>query len=157
NLPPTTQPVAGAAFGPICTKSQLSLSQTSSTPKGGDLIAGYTVLNTSKSRCSLVGYPTLLIIGRLGPLPSHVTDGGVAGQKAFPANQVTLAPKIGQATFLMSWSPTPSAAAPSCADGLEVDVTLPDVTGGITASSIVTACGGVVNVSPMLPNVVAGS
>jgi hypothetical protein len=104
-----------------------------------------------------VGYPTVLILGRLGPLPTHVTDGGVAGQKAYPANQVTLAPRIGQATFLMSWMPTPSAAAPTCADGLEVDVTPPGVTGGITASSIVTACGGAVNVSPMQPNVIAGS
>jgi hypothetical protein len=150
----TTVPLAAAAAGPVCKKSQLSIAQSAGTIGATAYVAGFAITNTSNTRCSLNGFPAMLIVGKLGPLATHVTNGSVAGQKAYTATTVSLAPKVGVASFLASWNPISSAAAPSCPDGTGIVITLPGVTGGITAQSTVVACGGGVNVSPIQPNIV---
>jgi len=149
----TTVPVAGAPVGPTCTKSQLEVTQVGQQQNGTMDVGVYDVTNSSKSRCSLSGYPTLLLIGSLGPLKTNVTDGGVAGQPVLPVTAVTLSPKGGQASFFVSWTPRTSPTQASCPDGNSAQVTLPSVSGTLTLTTFITACGGNLNVSPLRPNV----
>ncbi|HEX3794258.1 MAG TPA: hypothetical protein VHV57_07135 [Acidimicrobiales bacterium] len=153
----TTTEVPAAQAGPTCTKSQLSITQSGGNITATGYFAQFTIHNTSKSRCSLNGYATPLIIGKLGPLPTTPTNGSVSGQKPLAVSTVSLAPRVGTASFLMSWNPISTPAAPSCPDGTEIEFTLPNVKGGITALATVNACGGGVNMSPIQPNVVVPS
>jgi len=149
----TTVPLTGAAVGPTCQHSQLSVSMPSrGTYKTWD-VGVFDVTNTSGSRCSLDGYPSLLIFGSLGPLANTIVQGNVAGDAQLTQGAASLSPHGGQATFAASWTyPTPGGKP--CPDGTGVDVTLPGVTGTNTVSTDITACGGTINVSPMQPNVV---
>lgn len=150
----TTAPLSAANAGPTCTKAQLSIAQSGGNITATGYVAQFTLTNTSSSRCSLNGYPVPIIIGALGPLATHPTNNGVSGQKAYAVSTVSLSPKGGAASFLMSWNPISSPAASSCPDGTEIEFTLPNVKGGLTAQSTVKACGGNVNLSPLQPNVV---
>jgi hypothetical protein len=150
----TTRPQAGAEVGAVCKKAQLGIAQSAADIHGTDDLAVYTITNNSSSRCSLNGYPALLIVGSLGPLATNVTNGGVAGASKLSQHDVTLAPHGGQASIETSWSPT---APGSCPVGEILDITLPGVTGGISVTSFVKACGGLINVSAVQPNVVLPS
>jgi hypothetical protein len=150
----TTLPQAGGASAATCKKSQLAIAQVARGITAGDDTAVYAVSNTSGTRCTLSGYPTLSVFGSLGPLTTNVTNGGVAGGSKLTQSVVSLASHGGQASFAASWNPTATAAEPSCPDGQGVVITLPGVTGGFTINAFITACGGDINVSPMQPNVV---
>jgi hypothetical protein len=150
----TTRPQAGAAVGQVCTKAQLGIAPSAADIDGADDVAVFTITNNSSNRCSLNGYPTVLIIGSLGPLATHQTNGGVAGASKLSQQDVTLAPHGGQASIEASWSPN---AGGSCPVGETMDITLPGVTGGISVTSFVKACGGLINVSAVQPNVVLPS
>jgi hypothetical protein len=147
----TTIPTAGQASGPVCTHGQLDITQISSGVFQSLDVGVFAALNISKSRCSLNGFPTFLVFGTDGPLPSNITEGNVAGTTGLTQTTVTLAPK-GQASFAVSWNPNSSTA--SCPDGTGAIIGLPGVTGTYTVDTIITACGGALNVSPMQPNVI---
>jgi hypothetical protein len=149
----TTAPVPGASAGAACVHSQLRVAQVSSSLYKQSNIGVFAVTNSSKTRCSLNGYPTLGLFGSKGPLPSKVTDGAVVGVSALAQSLVTLAPG-GQASFALSWTSTSTTA--SCPVGTGAVITLPQVTGRYTVPTIIRACGGLLNISAVQPNVVQG-
>lgn len=147
----TTLPKANEATGVPCTHGQVNVTQISSGISQSLDVGVFAVTNASKTRCSLDGFPTFLVFGKLGPLPSNVTQGNVAGTTGLTAATVTLAPK-GQASFAVSWNPISSTGG--CPDGTGAIIGLPGVTGTYTVPTIINACGGALNVSPIQPNVI---
>ncbi len=148
----TTLPKAGAATGATCKKSQVTIAMVSRGVDKAVDVGVFAVTNTSSSRCSLTGYPQLVLSGSLGPLPVKTVDGNVAGAAQLTATLVSLAPHGGQASFATSWAyPTNGAA---CPDGIAVAITLPGQPTAINYATPITACNGAINVSPVQPNVI---
>jgi hypothetical protein len=148
----TTLPKAGATLGATCTYGQLAITQVSSGVYKTSDVGVFGISNVSKTRCSLTGFPTMVVFGRLGPFQGQVTQGNVAGVGTLGQGAVTLSPDGGQASFAVSW--TPVSTTESCPDGTGVIITLPGITKGYTVSTILNACGGMLNVSPVQPNVI---
>jgi Protein of unknown function (DUF4232) len=112
----------------------------------------FAVTNSSSNRCSLSGYPQLVLVGSLGPLPIKTVEGGVAGASQLTTAVVSLAPHGGQASFATSWAfPTNGQ---NCPDGTGVAITLPGQSAAINVATDITACNGTINVSPVQPNVI---
>jgi hypothetical protein len=147
----TTLPKAEQAAGAACTHGQVNITQVSSGIYQSMDVGVFAVTNVSNTRCSLNGFPTFLVFGHDGPLPSNVTQGNVAGTSGLTQATVTLAPK-GQASFAVSWNPNSSTG--NCPDGTGAIIGLPGITSTYTVQTIITACGGTLNVSPIQPNVI---
>jgi hypothetical protein len=148
----TTLPTAGTASGATCTKKQVVITVVDRGITKTSDTAVFAVTNSSSSRCSLTGYPNVVLVGTLGPLAVKTVDGSVAGATQLATTVASLAPRGGQASFAASWTfPTNGA---NCPDGTGAAITLPGVTGADNVATDITACGGAINVSPIQPNVI---
>jgi hypothetical protein len=117
------------------------------------------VQNVGTKGCALKGYPGLMIVGRNGTLlPTHVRR-ATTGAYSFPAvvpHTVALAPgEVG--SFMIGYGNNPSGPAVNqpydvaCPRSVALRVIFPGTTQFGTAKVGIGACGGVLDVSPIVP------
>jgi hypothetical protein len=97
-------------------------------------------VRTTGARCELYGYPKLQIIGRTGPLPTHVRHGGLAILNR-PARRVVLA-QTRPAKLLVAYNAVPSGSETSCPRGVALAVD------GVRVRVATRACRGSLRESP---------
>jgi hypothetical protein len=120
-----------------------------------------TIENVGSRRCTLDGYPDLLLIGQGGEFLPTQTTPATTGAYLFPAvvpHLVALEPG-GFATFLIGYADTPfgpNADAPydvACPPAKALRVTFPGTGQYGTALVPIAPCDGVMTVSPIVPGV----
>jgi hypothetical protein len=150
---------AASANWPVCTTFQLRLAGPWSGAGLGNVAVRITLRNVSAHGCTLQGYPDLMLVGRNGTLlPTHVRR-ATTGAYMFPGivpHTVALAPG-GVASFMIGYGDNPSGPAVNepyevaCPPSIAVRVVLPGTTQFGTAKVPMGVCGGVVDVSPIVP------
>jgi hypothetical protein len=149
----TTSTTSTAPSGPLaspCNGSVLKGAQVSfGAAAGGAATTVVALTNTSKSPCSLDGYPRLQLISEKGAdLPTTVEHGGTGIPTSLGAQGVNLAARGGQASFMLYWVPTPSSSQPTCPQATKMTVSVPGSSKSFTMTAEINACGGIVQASP---------
>jgi hypothetical protein len=136
---------AAAPAAPTCRPAQLAGRVGGSTGAAGTIMLAVVLRNTSRTACSLRGYPALRLYRPHRSLPAHVQHGGLV-----PLNRrvrgVTLRPR-GRASVLVAYHDVPSGS-----QACPVATTL--FVGGVAVSIRATACGGRLLESPVIAGVV---
>ena len=145
----TTSTTSTAPSGPLaspCSGSVLKGAQVSfGAATGGAATTVVALTNTSKSPCSLDGYPRLQLISEKGAdLPTTVEHGGTGIPTSLGALGVNLAARGGQASFMLS----PSSSQPTCPQATKMTVSVPGSSKSFTMTAEINACGGIVQASP---------
>jgi hypothetical protein len=150
---------AASARWPTCTTFQLRLTGRSIGAGMGNIADLIVLQNRSATSCKLEGYPGLQLVasdGRL--LPTTVAPRSV-GAYMFPSvvpHRVALTPGA-YASFELGYADIPSGAENNerynvaCPSSAGVRVILPGTHQYGTAALPVGACGGRVDVSPLVP------
>lgn len=151
----TTSTTAAGAPAPPCSGSNLKGSEaTFAAAAGGAAKVVVALTNSSKTACSLTGYPKLQLLDAKGnDLPTTVDDGGSGIPSSDTVVTANLAAKGGQASFLLYWVASPSSSEPTCTMAPEMKVTVPGSTKTITMPAEINACGGIVQTSPFEPGI----
>jgi hypothetical protein len=150
---------AASANWPVCSTFQLHLAGPWSGAGLGNVGVRITLRNVGAHGCTLKGYPGLDLVGRDGALlPTHVRR-ATTGAYMFPGiapHTVALAPgEVG--SFMIGYTDNPFGPAVNepyeiaCPPSVAVRVILPDTTQFGTAKVPMGACGGIVDVSPIVP------
>jgi hypothetical protein len=153
-----TAPATSVSW-PTCTTFQLRMTGRSIGAGMGNMADLIVLQNRSTTNCKLEGYPGLQLVvsdGRL--LPTTVAPPS-AGAYSFPLvlpHRVALVPGT-YASFELGWEDQPSGAgnnepyAVACPSSEWVRVILPGTRQYGTAALPMGACGGRVDVSPLVP------
>lgn len=150
---------AVSASWPVCSTFQLRLAGPWTGAATGNVATLITIRNTGARGCTLEGYPGLVLIAADGSLlPTHVTPAST-GAFMFPAvvpHRVGLPPG-GLASFEIAYTDNPSGSEVNepydvaCPSSRAVRVVLPETHQYGTATVPMGVCGGVVEVSPIVP------
>jgi hypothetical protein len=150
---------AASANWPVCSTFQLHLAGPWSGAGLANVGVRITLRNLGAHGCTLKGYPGLVLVGRSGALlPTHVRQ-ATTGSYMFPGivpHIVALAPDE-VASFMIGYGAEPSGPAVNepyevaCPPSIAVRVVLPGTTQFGTAEVPMGVCGGVVDVSPIVP------
>ncbi|MBI3748902.1 MAG: DUF4232 domain-containing protein [Chloroflexi bacterium] len=150
---------AASAGWPVCSTFQLALAGPWSGAGLGNIATRITLRNVSREGCTLEGYPDVALVGPGGKLlPTHVTR-ATTGAYTFPAvvpHRVALGPND-VASFMIGWTDNPFGPAAdepyavACPASVAVRVTFPGTHQFGTAGVPMGACGGLVDVSPIVP------
>jgi hypothetical protein len=150
---------AASASWPTCTTFQLRLSGFGLGAAMGNIADLIVLQNRSTTSCTLAGYPGLQLVASDGRvLPTTVAPPS-AGAYSFPLllpHRVALPPGA-YASFELGWEDNPSGAgnnepyAVACPSSAWVRVILPGTDQYGTAALPMGACGGHVEVSPLVP------
>jgi hypothetical protein len=153
-----TAPATSASW-PTCTTFQLRLIGRSIGAGMGNIADLIVLQNRSTTSCKLEGYPGLQLVASDGRvLPTTVAPPS-AGAYSFPPllpHRVALIPGA-YASFELGWEDQPSGAennepyAVACPTSAWVRVILPATDQYGTAALPMGACGGHVDVSPLVP------
>lgn len=140
---PAATPFAGVLPG--CEGARLSLGTPGETASSGRIERTFVLTDTSRSSCTLPGYPGMQMLDSGGrPVPTTV----VREQPATRAQTVVLAPG-GAATFLAWWWNQNRYTVP-CPLSQRVEVTPPNAVPPLTITLSIQPCpDGTINVSPV--------
>jgi len=122
---------------------------------GGAATTVVALTNSSKSACSLDGYPRLQLLSQTGAdLPTTVDHGGSGIPTTLTAQPVNLSARGGQGSFMLYWVATPSNTQPTCPQGTKMTVSLPGSDKSFTMTAEINACGGIIQSSPFQTGIV---
>jgi hypothetical protein len=124
-----------------CVRNQLGVRSNGSQGAAGTIYGAWVFTNVSKTTCTLKGYPSLDLYGKVGrPIPTTVQDDLLPGPRL-----VTLAPGDA-ATFHTSYSDVPSSRR-ACPVSSVMQVTSPGAQGSLFIPATLQPCRGLVHVS----------
>ena len=151
-------PVASATW-PVCGTFQLAMAGGGTGAGLGNVATLITLRNVGRRGCLLEGYPDVVLLGRDGHfLPTHAapaTDGAYLFQAVVP-HRVALAPSE-VASFMLGYTDNPFGAGANlpysvaCPASVAVRVIVPGTRKYGTAKAPMGVCGGVIEVSPIVP------
>jgi hypothetical protein len=152
----STTPGASVPLAAPCGASVLKGVQAAfGNAAGGAATTAVALTNTSKSTCSLTGYPRLQLISPKGAnLPSNVEQGGTGIPTSLGTSGVNLAASGGVASFMLYWVATPSSSEPTCPLATEMKVSVPGSAKPVTMKAEINACGGIVQESAFQAGIV---
>ena len=122
---------ASAAGAAVCPPASLVYRVTRVEGAAGTFLIHLGV-RTTRASCEVAGYPRLQLVGRAGPLPTHVRHGGLAILNR-PARAVALG-AARTAALLVAYNGVPGG--PSCPQGAALLV------GGVRVAVVTRACHG---------------
>jgi hypothetical protein len=124
-----------------CVRNQLGVRSNGSQGAAGTIYGAWVFTNVSKTTCTLKGYPSLDLYGKVGrPIPTTVQDDLLPGPRL-----VTLAPGDA-ATFHTSYSDVPSSRR-ACPVSSVMQVTSPGAQESLFIPATLQPCRGLVHVS----------
>ena len=124
-----------------CVRNQLGVRSNGSQGAAGTIYGAWVFTNVSKTTCTLNGYPSIELFGKVGrPIPTTDKD-----DLAPAPRLVTLAPG-GAATFHTSYSDVPSSRR-ACPVSSVMQVTSPGAQESLFIPATLQPCRGVVHVS----------
>jgi hypothetical protein len=154
---PSASPAS--ASWPTCTTFQLRLTGSGIGAGMGNVADLIVLQNRSTTSCKLEGYPGLQLVASCGRLLPTTVAPPSAGAYSFPLllpHRVALPPGA-YASFELGWEDVPSGAGNNepynvaCPSSAWVRVILPGTHQYGTAALPMGACGGRVDVSPLVP------
>jgi hypothetical protein len=145
-----TSAAATSAAGPArCHTADLRAGLGDHQGAAGHLFQVVTLTNTGTAACRIFGFPGMALqdASKNAMTTTVVRNGGQLPSTA--PGSVALAPG-GVASFTVSWSDVPTGSATNCPTSASALVTPPDETDALTVALQATACGGELDVSPVV-------
>lgn len=122
---------------PSCTSAQLSAAPGRSGVAAGSRAQQLILQNTSTAKCTLYGYPGMLMLNSSGhPLPTHVSRSATHTEKT-----IVLVPGD-RASFLAHWADSTGYGGERCPTSSQVKITPPNAYKPITIPLQITPYGG---------------
>ena len=146
-------PSFDVSLWPRCTATQLAAAVRLTDSEKFVAIHVASLRNISSSTCTLDGFPGMLLLDSNGnALPSHVHWGSIAAYQFpnVPAQLIFLPPQA-SASFTIAVYDSPFEQHQGCRPSTQVEITPPNNDQHLSIPAQITACGGDLYVSPVVP------